>query len=393
MTVLATDNFPSDGQLDNGTTWDSPSDSAWTVASNVVRMIPAAITSDFFADYIGATWPADQYAQVTLVSPDAAGGQGEGYGPACRITSAGGGSYYRLVGNGSGWELGKFVSGSHTTIATSSSPTFANGDVLRLEVQGTTLRGIKNGGAAFTTQTDTSLATGDAGMAYSSTETSTPGVSTFEGGDFVGGGSISLTVENASPTLTGQAVVMDSKMAVSEATATLTGQTLTFVESVGIAVTSANLTIAGQNVDLLANANVVLPVTNAQVSLEGQELPFQLTVPWTDASLTLQGQVITLTAGVPVSLAVTEANLTLTGQTINFILDEDFTLPVTNATIAFTGQEVTLSAITSFTVFITPEQLTFVGQDVGMFTPYATGTGGGRKCRDRAITRLLNFGR
>jgi hypothetical protein len=206
-------------------------------------------------------------------------------------------------------------------------------------------------------------------------------------------GSPTLTVENASLTSTGQAVVMDSNIAVSEATATFTGQTITFVESVGIAVTEAALTLSGQNVDLLANANIVLPVTNTQMVLEGQELPFQLSVPWTEPTLTLEGQSITLIAGVPFVLAVTEASLTLTGQTINFTLDEDFTLPVTNATMAFTGQDVTLSALTSFIVPVTNGQLTFTGQDVGMFTPYATGTGGGRKCRDRAITRLLNFGR
>jgi len=403
MTILLTDTFSGAGQIDNGSTWDSVVDSIWTAGSGAVKIASGSLSSDWHVDAIGATWPADHYAQVTLASPQASGA-GTGYGPAVRLTNSGGGTFYRLIGNASGYELGKVVAGSFSTITGSQTgTTFANGDLLRLEVTGTgtvTLKMYKGAGGGSLVQfggdqTDSSSAinTGHAGMCYSSTEGTTPGIDAFEGGDFVGGGSPALTVENATLTSTGQTITFASNVAVSEATATFTGQTLTFVESVGIAVTSATLTISGQNVDLLANANVVLPVTNAQMALEGQELPFQLSVPWTEPTLALTGQTITLTAGVPVILAVTEANLTFAGQTINFILDEDFTLPVTNATMAFTGQDVTLSALTSFIVTVTNAQATFAGQDVGMFTPYATGTGGGRKCRDRAITRLLNFGR
>lgn len=186
--VLATDAFPGTGQIDNGSTWDSIVDAAWEAGSGVCKIRTSDLSSDWFIDYIGATWPADQYAQVTLVSPDAAGGLGEGYGPAVRITSAASGTFYRLMGNGSGYQLWKSITGSFTSVTSGTGTTFANGDVLRLEVQGTTLRMFKNGVQFGGDQTDASIATGHAGMAYSSTESSTAGVDNFEGGDLTGGG-------------------------------------------------------------------------------------------------------------------------------------------------------------------------------------------------------------
>jgi hypothetical protein len=208
-----------------------------------------------------------------------------------------------------------------------------------------------------------------------------------------GGGSLALTVENASLTGAGQAIVFDSNLVVAEASVAITGQTLTFVESAGIAVDEATLTVSGQNVDLIANSNFVLPVVNATITSEGQEVPFILDVPWDEVSLSLTGQDITLTAGVPVSLTVDTGALTVAGQTINLVVDEDFSLTVENASLALAGQNVTLDALTSFVLDITTASLSFSSQDVGLFTPYVTGTGGGRKCRDRTATRLLNFGR
>jgi hypothetical protein len=205
-----------------------------------------------------------------------------------------------------------------------------------------------------------------------------------------GGGSSSLTVENASLTGTGQSVAFDANVVVEQSTVALTGQTLTFVESTGIAVNEGTITLAGQDISLLANENFVLPVTNATLTNEGQELPFILDVPWDEVLLTLTGQDITLVAGVPVILAVTEATFGFTGQTVNFILDEDFAIAVDNATATLTGQDVTLSALTSFVLAVDMSSLVLSTQNVGLFTPYNTSSGaGGRRCRDRAIPRMM----
>jgi hypothetical protein len=206
-------------------------------------------------------------------------------------------------------------------------------------------------------------------------------------------GGTSLTVENATLTLTAQTVGTNFGTIVTEGTLTLTGQDVNLLSGQGIAVDHGTLTFSGQDVQLLANENFTLPVTNASLSLEGQDLPFELSVPWTESTLTFTGQDVTLLAGVPVTLAVDNGSLTFTGQTLNLLLDEDFTLGVTNATLSLTGQDVTLSALTSLTLIVDNGTLTLTSGEIGLFTPYVTGTGGARKCRDRAGIRLINYGR
>jgi hypothetical protein len=61
--------------------------------------------------------------------------------------------------------LGKVVNGSNTTLH-SAGVTWSEGDAIELEVEGTTLRGMKNGvaiGGSFT-QTDSDLSTGKPGI-------------------------------------------------------------------------------------------------------------------------------------------------------------------------------------------------------------------------------------
>ncbi len=208
-----------------------------------------------------------------------------------------------------------------------------------------------------------------------------------------GGSSPTLTVENATFTVTGQSVTMDNGMPVVNATLTLTGQTVGSIDGLGILVDDSSITLAGQDVTLLANANITLPVTNSQLTFELQDVLCQVIVPWDETVLTLTGQDVTLIAGVSSTLAVTEGTLSLSGQVLNFILDEDYILAVTNASVTLTGQDVTLSALTSFTLQVDQSSLALAGQDVGLFTPFSTGTGGGRRTRKRAVRRLINFGR
>lgn len=202
-----------------------------------------------------------------------------------------------------------------------------------------------------------------------------------------------LTVENASLAFTGQSVLEDQAVIITNGTLSLTGSDVTLLTGLGLTVTEGALTLSGQDVQLLANQNFVLPVTNAVLTLEGQDVPFQLAVPWTEAALTLTGQDITLVAGVAFTLVVDNGVLAFTGQDVVLFLDEDFILPVTSATITLQGQDVTLSALTSLTLDVTSANLTLTGQDVGLFTQYTTSGGGARRCRKRAAIRILSFGR
>jgi hypothetical protein len=158
-----------------------------------------------------------------------------------------------------------------------------------------------------------------------------------------------------------------------------------------LVVDSGTLSLAPQGVSLLAAGNFVLPVDVVTSSFQGQDVLFLYGVPWTESTLTLTGQSVSLVAGVSFSLAVDVGSASFAGQTINFILDEDFTVPVTNASLSLAGQSITLSALTSFVLAVDTSTASFVGQNVDMFTPYSTASGasGGRRCRDRAIPRLI----
>jgi hypothetical protein len=108
--------------------------------------------------------PADnQWAEVTITQTGA-----DAYvGPAVRGSGT---SWYVFYGDTGNRALYRIVSGTPTSLA-SSATGFAVNDVIRLEVEGTTLRAYVNG-VLWTSVTDSSLASGNTGMATWSTSTS-----------------------------------------------------------------------------------------------------------------------------------------------------------------------------------------------------------------------------
>lgn len=119
--------------------------------------------ADTLARWNADTFGNDQYAQVTIsvLSVD-----NIAVGVACRLDTGGAETGYfayafRNVSPNVDVELAKYVAGVYTTISTTSG--FAVGDVLRLEVEGTTLRLYRNG-SLVDTRTDSSIASGAAGV-------------------------------------------------------------------------------------------------------------------------------------------------------------------------------------------------------------------------------------
>jgi hypothetical protein len=192
MSILATDDFERPDNADLGANWTPLSDGVgggdnFTIVSGAAK---SPDTIDSCEVYVSATWPDNQWSEVTLSATNA-NGQGAGVGPAVRCADTGTVTYYRFVGNGSGWSLGFFSAGSHTEIATATTPTFAAGDRLYLEVQGTTLIAKKNttngeGGTEVTTASTTTngnISTGKAGICHSTSDV-TSAVGFWQGGDF-----------------------------------------------------------------------------------------------------------------------------------------------------------------------------------------------------------------
>ena len=184
MTVLASDDFNRADNADLGTNWD-----AGVGETDVFKILTnaAAFTSNFDVD---ETWnvltpPNDQYATSTLKAT-AADGVGIGFGVTVRRSVAAR-TYYRLVGNASGYELGRRNAGTFTSMASGSGTTFAAADKITLEYFGSTPTLKKNGVAFGSPPTDSSIASGRFGVCYSSTAAANDAIDAWEGGDFSGG--------------------------------------------------------------------------------------------------------------------------------------------------------------------------------------------------------------
>jgi hypothetical protein len=179
MTTLATDNFNRANNADVGANWDTIN-TAMNISSN--KVIYSSINADCGEVYNAVTWPDDQYSQVVLKTPQASG-TNHGFGAICRGDAAAN-TCYRLIASGSGWEVDRVVSGVGTLITNSATPTFADGDVVRLELLGTRWT-VKKNGAIFASGIDTNIATGKAGICYSSTDAAGGFLDDWEGGNLV----------------------------------------------------------------------------------------------------------------------------------------------------------------------------------------------------------------
>jgi hypothetical protein len=182
MAVLASDDFNRTDAATLGTGW---SEITFGIVSNHAKINTSS--DDGYAYYSGATWPDDQYSEATLGTTTASG-EGTAYGVSCRASNNT--NLYRVIGNASGWHCGRLNNNSFTSLGGATSTTFTAGDVIRLEVRTNGANcdwTVKKNGVTVTggTGSDTSpIASGAAGLAYSSTDATAAGLNAWAGGDF-----------------------------------------------------------------------------------------------------------------------------------------------------------------------------------------------------------------
>lgn len=180
MTILATDSFNRGNSGDLGASWDvMTSETAMAIVSNAAQASIASV--DCSESNNTVTWPNDQYSEITYGTVGVGTATGIGHGPACRMAT-GARTYYRAIGSEDGYELGKFVAGSYTQLATGTGTIFANSNTYKLSLSSTTWTLYKNG-TSFATNTDSAIASGRAGITYSSPSDTLGSIDSWEGGD------------------------------------------------------------------------------------------------------------------------------------------------------------------------------------------------------------------
>lgn len=159
MALPASDNFNrADGNLQTGSAnWTLVGTGNLAISANEIT--PARSGNPVLYRWNADTFANDQYAQLTITNVTTNGA----LGPAARVQTATTGAYFLSTFSGASQSfLMKIINnGAMTQIG--SGFTTANGDIIRLEVEGTSLRVYKNTVLQFT-QTDSSLATGSGGL-------------------------------------------------------------------------------------------------------------------------------------------------------------------------------------------------------------------------------------
>ena len=161
--------------------------SNWTVMRGVVSM-PGSVAAmaDSLANHSTAWWnadtfSADQFAEIVISNVGF-----DGYmGVAVRCDTGGAITLYGYHGSQFEQSLFKFVAGTYTLLGNDGVNVFANGDVIRLEIQGTSLVAKQNGVTRFSV-TDSSIASGAAGIqGYTSTAGTNTSADSFAADDLV----------------------------------------------------------------------------------------------------------------------------------------------------------------------------------------------------------------
>lgn len=185
MAIIATDGFNRANTTgpDMGTDWTVVDTGGFgtgglQIVSNTCQ--PNGLGSDKCELFTNATWPSDQYAQtkVTITGTNTDSGLG--------VVVRGGSDatlYWAVVckAASNNVSVAKKIAGSFTLIGRRTA-TWVDGDTLRLEVEGTTLRVYQNGAQLGADFTDSSVGSGTPGVVYSTAITS-GSMDDWEGGN------------------------------------------------------------------------------------------------------------------------------------------------------------------------------------------------------------------
>lgn len=185
MAVVATDDFTRANNNDLGANWTvATSFARWGIVSNAAA--PSDLGTDCCERYSGATWANNQYSAGLIKALTGTAASDRGGGVAVRCSTSAQTVYLGICQAASAnpdCAILKIVTGTFTELG-SANGGFVATDTIYLEVQGTALKLRKgSGGADLVSVTDSAIASGQAGIGYSSTITDFD-LESWEGGDF-----------------------------------------------------------------------------------------------------------------------------------------------------------------------------------------------------------------
>jgi hypothetical protein len=184
MAVLATDDFNRADAANLGANWTAGIGPMQILSNQATWGSGPGSGTDAGETYTGGgvVWPNNQYGQIAI-SGTATTGAETGIGIILRYLNSN--NFYRIIVNGEASNnitVAKIASGSYSVI-TSRTQAWTGGDTFKAEIQGTTIKVYRNGVQLGADISDSSVASGDVGMFYSSTAFLIR-ADNFEGGDF-----------------------------------------------------------------------------------------------------------------------------------------------------------------------------------------------------------------
>lgn len=182
----ASDNFDRADNADLGSNWDvnTASPSRWRVFFQSVR--PNELNLDAVESWNANNFGPDQFSQGTIeLFTNVGGTDHTGVGVGVRWSGPGVITGYWFLANehaSLGATIAKLKANVFTVLA-QASVAWAKGDVIRLEVEGNTLRGLKNGAVVLTVPGDETITGIRPALCFSGTTNAIPAVDNWRGGD------------------------------------------------------------------------------------------------------------------------------------------------------------------------------------------------------------------
>lgn len=176
MAVLFTDDFNrANGAI--GANYTQLGPDTISIVSNAV---PLNFGSNNVAPVTAITWPADQYIQAAVSSLSGTGGEGGGVLLRCTDVNN---FYWACINADFNIDIRRVVGGLGASVATKAAGAWSDGDILKAQMVGNTIKVFRNGTQVGTDYVDGSpLTSGSAGIAYGSGASNI--IDNLEGGGF-----------------------------------------------------------------------------------------------------------------------------------------------------------------------------------------------------------------